>query len=1201
MIRFSTILFLFSLFTLQAWGQRAKLVIPVGHTKMVTSMSLNDARSFLATSEDGAEIKIWDVETAKEMFTLHGHLETVNDLIFQPGSDFLFSASNDKTIAAWDVKRAVKRSSFTGHLDAVLCIAITQDGKTLISGSADGTIKFWDTAKGSRLSEIKASGPVHSIRLSTDEQFVYYGTRGGEVVKAEIKSGKSSFSYSVGVIVNDIEISPSGNTMVVCDNVGKVHTLNAATGKEIKSWQAFAIRARMASFLSDDQLIVIGRDMRQNIKWFDANKGQELPTVFTIPQLGPNRENFALGLVSFIRDDKNKVMYFHDYTGSVFGFDTEKKFIAKNFSGKAKAVNSISVDPTGRYLAIASDRKEPMVIDLMGNTDAKLLSAHRSSVKALAFHPHQPLLITGSTDSTLQVWNTDAWQVVNKFSAPSLFPETPIQFDSSAALFFKKNNFEGIDVFNTVTNKTTSIKQKEIFEYIMLPQGDRLIGRVTNTLTLIDVKKLKKGTKATIENLQSFAINKNGSLMAAAAGNRVDLFETNGLKLTKSIPMSDSVTATRVEFVPNKNQLITWTTVMGKFQATSDYSLRLWDIETGSLLATFRGHTNVISAIAFLQDKFLFSGANDGTIKVWSLTEAKNASVSKASLVPLDLQNWAVTTPIGLFDATAQAMQGMHYLQNAEVVQLDQLKQKYYEPNLLPKILGYNSEPIRAAPELTELALHPEINLLHPDLNNGELGIDLSDQGGGIGRIVILINDKEISQEVRGAVTNPELQDNNNINVKFKVGDHPYLTDGQVNKVSVKVYNKGGDLVSRTKSVYLIPDANTKKPQPKLFALLAGVSDYKGAELDLKFAAKDATDMAEALRISATKYFGESQLNIQLLTSDSEDKTKKPTKQNITNVLNEFAKTASANDVLFIYLSGHGASHGGDDNDFYYLTADAQSMKAIDDKSTRQAVALSSTEFINHLQKIPTVKQIMIIDACQSGKLAGDMVKPQTMSSDQVRALETMKDRTGLYVLAGSAADAYSYEASQYGQGLLTYSLLFGLKGPALRDKEFVDVMRLFQFATEKVPVLAAGVGGIQKPELRIPTEASTFDIGKLSESERGTIPISSPKPIFTRTELQEANEFFDVLDISVALDGALKEKDRSEAKEIVFVDERKFTDAYSIKGKYVKGDDGAINVTLRVFKNDKLSFGFEVKGKDAQEVVQAILTTALTRIKEYP
>lgn len=52
----------------------------------------------------------------------------------------------------------------------------------------------------------------------------------------------------------------------------------------------------------------------------------------------------------------------------------------------------------------------------------------------------------------------------------------------------------------------------------------------------------------------------------------------------------------------------------------------------------------------------------------------------------------------------------------------------------------------------------------------------------------------------------------------------------------------------------------------------------------------------------------------------------------------------------------------------------------------------------------------------------------------------------------GSAAAAVSYEASQYGRGLLTYSLLQGMRGAALRDDAFVDVQRLFQYAADQVP-----------------------------------------------------------------------------------------------------------------------------------------------------
>ncbi|MCB0552402.1 MAG: hypothetical protein KDD02_02535, partial [Phaeodactylibacter sp.] len=68
------------------------------------------------------------------------------------------------------------------------------------------------------------------------------------------------------------------------------------------------------------------------------------------------------------------------------------------------------------------------------------------------------------------------------------------------------------------------------------------------------------------------------------------------------------------------------------------------------------------------------------------------------------------------------------------------------------------------------------------------------------------------------------------------------------------------------------------------------------------------------------------------------------------------------------------------------------------------------------------------------------------------RALDRMKDRTGMFVLAGSAADKVSYEASQYGQGLLTYSILQGMSGFKLREDKYVDVALLFEYARDEVP-----------------------------------------------------------------------------------------------------------------------------------------------------
>jgi hypothetical protein len=62
-------------------------------------------------------------------------------------------------------------------------------------------------------------------------------------------------------------------------------------------------------------------------------------------------------------------------------------------------------------------------------------------------------------------------------------------------------------------------------------------------------------------------------------------------------------------------------------------------------------------------------------------------------------------------------------------------------------------------------------------------------------------------------------------------------------------------------------------------------------------------------------------------------------------------------------------------------------------------------------------------------------------------------------------ANQSAYETSVYGQGLLTYSLLFGMKsGTALQNSSYVDVDALFQFSADKVKDLAKGIGGIQEP-----------------------------------------------------------------------------------------------------------------------------------------
>jgi len=210
-----------------------------------------------------------------------------------------------------------------------------------------------------------------------------------------------------------------------------------------------------------------------------------------------------------------------------------------------------------------------------------------------------------------------------------------------------------------------------------------------------------------------------------------------------------------------------------------------------------------------------------------------------------------------------------------------------------------------------------------------------------------------------------------------------------------------------------------------------------------------------------------------------------------------------------------------------------------------------------------------------------------------------MKDRTGMFVLAGSASDAVSYEASKYGQGLLTYSLLFGMKDPSkLRDNQFVDVIKLFQFAADHVPELAIGIGGIQRPQIRNPLGGQSFDIGEVSSEIQSKIVLQQAMPVFLRTMLVEEEQFDDVLEISDLIDSKLRENSSKGADaQIIFVDAKTMNEAYKLTGSYVQKDRQII-AKIKLKKDKDVVASFEVMATKSNNLAEKIIEIAMEKTK---
>jgi len=625
-----------------------------------------------------------------------------------------------------------------------------------------------------------------------------------------------------------------------------------------------------------------------------------------------------------------------------------------------------------------------------------------------------------------------------------------------------------------------------------------------------------------------------------------------------------------------------------------------WRSLDGSLIRELKGgHTRSLNATAISEDnRFALTASDDGA-RLWELESGREL----ATIIPVGYRNWVCIAPNGLFDASPGAMELMYFSFGRETIELEQLKERYYEPGLMQKLLGFSDDPLRSVEGFDSVALYPVVSLELDTLAH-ELKIKLSPRNGGLGKVSVFVNGKEVIEDA-----NPpqgfERKRSTALSVNLALYSR-YFLQGSLNTISVRAYNEAGWLRSPVHSVAYRPrfaqskgTGNNSVPsttfQPTrdaaLYAIIVGTANYAGTKLDLKFPGKDAEAMAQAIRQAGSQLFGADSVFIRLLTTDTTDANLHPTKANIRAAFEDFKNQAKAEDILLVYLSGHGVTYGDADRaQFYYLTQDIASEN-LSDEGIRSAHAISSGDLTKWINDIPAQKQVMILDACNSGRVVEALESgTKSLNSTQIRALDRMKDRTGMFVLAGSAADKVSYEASQYGQGLLTYSLLEWMKYRALEGDSTVDVVRLFEYARDRVPKLASEIGGIQTPTMATPNSGG-FAVGLINE--RVEIPLPQMKPVFIRNVFQNEDSFDDELGLGQALADYFRSVTAKGAQAgLIYVDVSEYKNAYSLKGLYgVAGD--AVAVRARLFKGKTVvGEAFTVTGKkeEVPGLVEAIM-----------
>jgi WD40 repeat protein len=142
-----------------------------GHTEGVFSVAFSpDGRLAYSTSggflrggwEDGrdAAIRVWDVETGREVRRLEGHRGIVRSMAVSPDGRRVLSGGRDGAVILWDAATGAEIRRFRGHTtDEIVCVAFLPDGRRAVSGGGDTdrTIRLWDVETGREIHSFRGN------------------------------------------------------------------------------------------------------------------------------------------------------------------------------------------------------------------------------------------------------------------------------------------------------------------------------------------------------------------------------------------------------------------------------------------------------------------------------------------------------------------------------------------------------------------------------------------------------------------------------------------------------------------------------------------------------------------------------------------------------------------------------------------------------------------------------------------------------------------------------------------------------------------------------------------------------------------------------------------------------------------------------------------------------------------------------------
>jgi succinate dehydrogenase flavin-adding protein (antitoxin of CptAB toxin-antitoxin module) len=166
-----------------------------GHNQCIRSLSFNSEGTKIVSGGYDQFIKLWDIASGKEIFSVKASAFPIEVLSFTPDDRYIITAGLENNVKIWDAENGKLVRILKGHTDAVYALTVSSDSRYLATGGNDNIIRIWEIQTGILLYQLKAhTQGIRSLVFSPDGRYLISGGVEGKIYiwnteKLNIKPG----------------------------------------------------------------------------------------------------------------------------------------------------------------------------------------------------------------------------------------------------------------------------------------------------------------------------------------------------------------------------------------------------------------------------------------------------------------------------------------------------------------------------------------------------------------------------------------------------------------------------------------------------------------------------------------------------------------------------------------------------------------------------------------------------------------------------------------------------------------------------------------------------------------------------------------------------------------------------------------------------------------------------------------------------